>query len=369
LSNGDQRGRGNGQKSTGPRIELPANLAEEFGLDIGSWSVLIDQVFPGAKTANAIALALRYCKMRGLQIYKKPVHIVPVWNSALGYEVETVWPGIGELLTTAHRTKAFAGISRVEWGPMITRKFTANIRIKGGNANKDVEVTFPEYAQQTVYRLVGGQVCAFEGPEVYYLEAFGQVQGKDLPNNMWARRPHGQLAKCAKAAALRDAFPEDIPADYYIPEEIRGAVVDGEASVVRSDLPQIEDTRDRDVQVGGFDPKTGEIKEKAPTARKGATTKRAAATKPAETKQPAKAAEPERQQPAKADPGADGPPAGNEPPAEAYESQPGPNIQQPDEKKAGKAGADQDGPPDDQKPAGARRRRPPSEGVANLFGG
>jgi hypothetical protein len=42
---------------------------------------------------------------------------------------------------------------------------------------------------------------------------------------MWAKRPHGQLQKVAKAAALRAAFPEEqgsLPTD----DEMHGAVID-----------------------------------------------------------------------------------------------------------------------------------------------
>ncbi len=30
------------------------------------------------------------------------------------------------------------------------------------------------------------------------------------PNKMWKQRPYGQIGKCAEAAALRRAFPEEI---------------------------------------------------------------------------------------------------------------------------------------------------------------
>jgi RecT family protein len=60
----------------------------------------------------------------------------------------------------------------------------------------------------TVYRLIDGARCPFSEP-VYWKEAYGRVGGTALPNEMWQKRPHGQLHKVAKAASLRAAFPEE----------------------------------------------------------------------------------------------------------------------------------------------------------------
>ena len=41
---------------------------------------------------------------------KKPVNIVPIWSTKLGRYVETIWPSINEIETTASRTKEWAGM-------------------------------------------------------------------------------------------------------------------------------------------------------------------------------------------------------------------------------------------------------------------
>jgi L-fucose mutarotase/ribose pyranase (RbsD/FucU family) len=46
---------------------------------------------------------------------------------------------------------------------------------------------------------------------------------------MWVKRPHGQLLKCAKAASLRAAFPEE--ADYTA-EEMEGKVIEADGMPV-----------------------------------------------------------------------------------------------------------------------------------------
>src|SRR5262245_44656294 len=84
-----------------PRLPIAPNMLERLGLSMEQWQVLTDQTFPGAKTAAAVAMALTYCKVRNLDIFKRPVHIVPMWSSLLNRQVETIWPGIAELRTTA----------------------------------------------------------------------------------------------------------------------------------------------------------------------------------------------------------------------------------------------------------------------------
>jgi L-fucose mutarotase/ribose pyranase (RbsD/FucU family) len=46
---------------------------------------------------------------------------------------------------------------------------------------------------------------------------------------MWVKRPHGQILKCAKAASLRAAFPEE--ADYTA-EEMEGKVIEADGMPV-----------------------------------------------------------------------------------------------------------------------------------------
>lgn len=211
------------------RPPYPARAKDAFGVSPGDWMALVDAVWPSAKTTEGVELALAYCRARRLDPFKRPVHIVPVWNSKLGREVESVWPGIGELRTTAARTGQHAGYDEATFGPDETRTFKGVVG-KGQYA-KEVEktVTFPTWAQVTVYRLLGGQRVAFPGPKVWWLETYATMGASDVPNEMWETRPRGQLEKCAEAAALRRAFPEEVGSE-YIPEEIgrqqRGPVIE-----------------------------------------------------------------------------------------------------------------------------------------------
>ena len=221
-------------------LPMPVTAQQSYGLSEQSWKVLTEVTFPTAKTPEAILMALDYCKARKLDIFKKPVHIVPMWSAALGRNVETVWPSIMEIQTTASRTGVWAGMDRPGWGPDVTKTFTG--RYKDDNdqwQESSVTVTFPEWVAVTVYRIVGGKRCAFT-EEVYWLEAYSTAGGKNsqVPTAMWIKRPKGQLAKCGKAASLRAAFPEECG---YAAEEMDGktlddiadgTVIDGRATVV-----------------------------------------------------------------------------------------------------------------------------------------
>src|SRR5215469_12180557 len=84
-----------------PRIPYHPAIGDRFGIDQAGWRALIDAVWPAASTADAVALALSYCRARHLDPFKRPVHIVPIWSREQRRMVESVWPGIGELRTTA----------------------------------------------------------------------------------------------------------------------------------------------------------------------------------------------------------------------------------------------------------------------------
>lgn len=194
----------------GPRLPFYQIVEERFGIDRASWKALVEAVFPNATSVESVVLALSYCKARKLDPFKRNVHIVPIWNKDQRCYIDTIWPGIGELRTTAFRTGAYAGRGETVYGPDVTRKV--------GN----VELTFPEWAQVTVSRMVKGVKVDFCGPRVYWIETYAvQSRNDDSPNQMWADRPRGQLEKCAEAAALRAAFPEEVGGD-MIPEEVEG---------------------------------------------------------------------------------------------------------------------------------------------------
>lgn len=221
------------------RMPLAPAIAKEFEIQPAEWRVLVEQIFPSARTVEAVMMALAYCKRRQLDIYKRPVHIVPMYSAVKGEMVETVWPGIAEIRTTASRTGEYAGIDAVEFGPLQERKFVGEVEkwVKpesGGRAvKKPVEVTkivrYPEWASVVVYRMNRGVRCAYHA-KIFWEETYASIGRTDLPNEMWSKRPRGQLDKCVEAAALRKAFPEEL-GNTYAAEEMEGRSIDAMSSV------------------------------------------------------------------------------------------------------------------------------------------
>ena len=199
-----------------PRLPYDSRIEERFGIDVGGWRALTDAIFPSASSTEAIILALSYCKARKLDPFKKPVQIVPMWDEKRKAMVDTVWPGIGELRTTAFRTGQYAGRDAAVFGDLHMKDL--------GEAKA---VKFPEWCEIVVYRTIGGARAPFHGPRVHWLETYATKRDKLTPNAMWSKRPNGQLEKCAEAAALRAAFPEEL-GNEYAAEEMEGKVIDHE---------------------------------------------------------------------------------------------------------------------------------------------
>jgi phage recombination protein Bet len=219
-------------ESTVPaRLDVPESALNALGLDLNTWKVLTDSIFPSAKTAEGILLAVRYCQARGLDVLKRPVHVVPMWSKALGHEVETIWPGIAEVQTTAARTREWAGMDAPRFGPDETQTFRGRVKRDEHWEELQVSVTFPSWCEVTVYRLIGGTRCPFT-ETVFWEETYSRMNGGDVPTAMWIKRPRGQLLKCAKAASLRAAFPEEAS---YTAEEMAGKQIEPEELVVNAE--------------------------------------------------------------------------------------------------------------------------------------
>jgi phage recombination protein Bet len=196
------------------RLPMPPTVTQQ-GITPAQWKVLTEAIFPGAQTPEAVELAIAYCKSRNLDIMKRPVHIVPVYSKEKKATVETIWPGVSEIQVTAARTKQWAGMDPPRFGPDITRDFA-------NDKGEVTSVTFPEYAEVTVYRMVDGQRCGFT-ETCFWEETYSKRSRWDeTPNEMWQRRARSQLAKCAKAMSLRAAFPEE---GEYTAEEMEGKEV------------------------------------------------------------------------------------------------------------------------------------------------
>lgn len=199
-------------------------------------TVLENSLYPGA-ASTSIALVINYCRAAGLDPMQKPAHIVPMWDGKAGRMRDVIMPGIGLYRTQAARSGALAGIDEPEFGEDVKETI-------GG-----VEITYPKSCRVTVRRrLPDGSIGTFTARELWR-ENYAVKGGKEksiAPNAMWAKRPYGQIAKCAQAQALRMAFPEmtgsQLTADEMEGKQIDdfgGATIDGAAGeIVQPKEPQ-----------------------------------------------------------------------------------------------------------------------------------
>jgi phage recombination protein Bet len=178
--------------------------------------VLESSLYPGA-ASESIKLVINYCRASNLDPMRKPVHIVPIWDSKAGRMRDVIMPGIGSYRIDAARTNQCAGVSEPEFGPDVTETV-------GG-----LEVTYPVWCRVTVKRrLPTGELVDYTAVE-RWKENYAQRGGKEksiAPNTMWAKRPYAQLAKCAEAQALRKAFPE--VGSQVTAEEMEGKAINDE---------------------------------------------------------------------------------------------------------------------------------------------
>lgn len=184
------------------------------GLSEDQYRILEKTLYRGA-APEMILLAVDYCKAQELDIFSRPVHIVSVYDAKAKKYVQDIWPGIHLYRIRASRTGQYAGKTEPYYGDNVTEEF--------GTGNEKLTVTYPKFCQMTVYRDVNGTRCPFP-VQVFWKETYAAKGKSGIPNSMWAKRPYGQLAKCAEAEALREAFPESAPGPTA--EEMEGQMLD-----------------------------------------------------------------------------------------------------------------------------------------------
>lgn len=139
----------------------------------------------GASEAEFEVL-LEICKVRRLNPLLRQVHLVRRYDKDKDRYVWAVQISIDGLRAIAERTGLYNGQDEAEFGPKN-------------------EAGFPEFAKVRVYRK------GWDRPAVgvAYWAEYVQTTKQGQPTRFWRDMPHNQIAKCAEAAALRKAFPED----------------------------------------------------------------------------------------------------------------------------------------------------------------
>jgi len=213
-----------------PRYQKPPGFS---GTDI-AWRALCE-CYPNAETPEVVMAVMEYCAVRRLDPYKRPVHVVPMWNSRLRRKVQVVMQGINEVEITAARTQKWAGMDLPVWGPDIEHTFRGSFENDDGSVREtSITMRFPAWCAVTVYRIVAGERRAFT-EQLHWMECYGRAGFRsELPNERWTKAPRQMLHKCVKSAVLRAAFPEE-GLDYTAEEmegretEAGGVIIDGKA--------------------------------------------------------------------------------------------------------------------------------------------
>lgn len=201
-------------------------LYGDLGVNAATWPALLDTMFPAIKDPVAIRLALAYAMARKFDPFKVKIHIVPFWDKDEKRNRLVIMNSISDLRATAFRTGEYVGKKETRWGP------TVEISLQQGTWKKHL----PQSCQITIQRLVAGKVCDFEGPVIFFEEAYATAShNSELPNAIWNKRSIGMLEKCAEAAAIRVAFPEETGA-LKIAEEMAHEVAEDQRAAEATDI-------------------------------------------------------------------------------------------------------------------------------------
>lgn len=196
----------------GPDLESVMSAVVEFqepklppavqrrGINDAQWRTLMNNLFPGAK-GESVLMVWDYCMARKLDPLKKPCHIVPmrvksgddyVWR-------DVVMPGIYEYRTTAVRTGQYLGHSKPVYGEIV----------------EHLGRMVPSFCEITVYRWNPEAQMRAEYPvTLWFEECCATTKDKKTGviglNDRWNKAPRQMLTKCTEAAALREAFPDEL---------------------------------------------------------------------------------------------------------------------------------------------------------------
>lgn len=215
-------------------VSLPEPVARR-GISEAQWRTLANNLYPGA-ASDSVLMVWDYCVARKLDPLKKPCHIVPmqVRDSKSGDYIwrDVVMAGIYEYRTTATRTGLYLGHSIPEYGPAVDH----------------LGVMAPEYCRLTVYRWNPEAKMKAEYPvEVRFSEVVATKRDKQdksrlIVNERWSKAPQQMLTKCTEAAALREAFPDELGGTQTV-EEMEGHVIDVQAKAPdpRGDLSGVDE--------------------------------------------------------------------------------------------------------------------------------
>lgn len=233
------------------------------GITEAQWRTLKNNLYPGA-TNDSCLMVWDYCIARRLDPMKKPCHLVPMEVEVKQRDPKTgqlskhyewrdvVMPGIYEYRTTAMRTGLYLGHKEPEYGDWDNYK-----GVSAPAWCTFVAIRWNEKAQKETFF-----------PVTIYFDEIVALKRDGSVNARWSRSPHQMLTKCAEAAGLREAFPDELGGEHTV-EEMEGRRIGGDddervVSSVPSGGTRTESARDALRQ--RMQPKAEEPKAEPPRA-------------------------------------------------------------------------------------------------------
>ena len=174
---------------------------------------LLKRIVCKGATDDEFTLFTYVCKRSGLDPFARQIHAVKRWSKKDNREVMAIQTGIDGYRTIAERSQKYEGSGSPEWCDA------------DGNW-KDIWLldTNPYACRVGVWKK-GSREATYA--VVYFDAVVQRYKGKEgnqgEPTEFWkGKKGVQQIAKCAEAAALRKAFPQDL-SGIYIHEEMEQA--------------------------------------------------------------------------------------------------------------------------------------------------
>ena len=162
---------------------------------------LLQQTICKGSTTAEFEVFLHACKRTGLDPFMRQIYSIKRWDSNLKKETMTLQTGIDGYRLIADRSGRFSP------GREPTYTYDASGQLVSATA----------YVKKQTMDGTWHEVSA----TAFYTE-YVQTTKDGNPTSFWKRMPHGQLAKCAEALALRKAFPAEL-SGIYTAEEMQQA--------------------------------------------------------------------------------------------------------------------------------------------------
>lgn len=216
---------------------------------------------------NDLVYFLFQSTQRNLNPFKGQIHGVYIWDSQARQEKLVVITGIGGFRAIAQRSQRplYAGSSEPRFEEDITDD---NGHTHPKSASVDIFAYNPVTGAREVIttgRAFWEEYAKYTDKYVDDLDSSGKKiwdagskrykqhkEGKQL-NSTWGGRPRGQLAKCAEAQGLRQAFPEELSGVYVQAEVDRlmlppPSTTTGNKGKIKAALKAVEDTKAKPVE-------------------------------------------------------------------------------------------------------------------------